>query len=57
MGADRVHNLGYTYGASSSFRALKYPGPWSAGADVRTEVTGGADILLIAVTFQEPDAS
>lgn len=33
---------GYTYGAYSSFTALKYPGPWSAGGDVRTEVTEGA---------------
>jgi zinc protease len=30
---------GYTYGAYSSFTAVEYPGPWSAGADVRTEVT------------------
>jgi len=33
---------GYTYGVYSSFSALKYPGPWSAGGDVRTEVTEGA---------------
>jgi zinc protease len=33
---------GYTYGVYSSFTALKYPGPWRAGADVRTEVTAGA---------------
>ena len=33
---------GYTYGAYSSFSALKYPGAWSAYADVRTEVTDGA---------------
>ena len=33
---------GYTYGAYSSFTALEYPGPWNAGTDVRTEVTGGA---------------
>ncbi len=33
---------GYTYGAYSSFTALAYPGPWNAGTDVRTEVTGGA---------------
>jgi predicted Zn-dependent peptidase len=33
---------GYTYGAYSSFTALEYPGPWSARADVRTEVTDGA---------------
>jgi len=33
---------GYTYGAYSSFTALKYPGPWRAYADVRTDVTDGA---------------
>jgi zinc protease len=33
---------GYTYGVFSSFTALKYPGPWRAGGDVRTEVTAGA---------------
>ena len=33
---------GYTYGVYSSFTALKYPGPWAAGGDVRTEVTEGA---------------
>ena len=33
---------GYTYGVYSSFTALKYPGPWRAYGDVRTEVTGGA---------------
>jgi zinc protease len=33
---------GYTYGVYSSFAALKYPGPWRAGGDVRTEVTAGA---------------
>jgi predicted Zn-dependent peptidase len=33
---------GYTYGASSGFTALKYPGPWRAASDVRTEVTDGA---------------
>lgn len=33
---------GYTYGAYSFFSAQKYPGPWSAGGDVRTEVTEGA---------------
>ena len=30
---------GYTYGAYSAFSALKYPGAWTAFADVRTEVT------------------
>jgi zinc protease len=33
---------GYTYGAYSGFTAVEYPGPWSAHADVRTEVTDGA---------------
>src|SRR5215210_472782 len=33
---------GYTYGVYSDFTRLKYPGPWSAGGDVRTEVTEGA---------------
>ena len=33
---------GYTYGVYSSFTAVKYPGPWQAYGDVRTEVTGGA---------------
>jgi zinc protease len=33
---------GYTYGAYSSFTALEYPGAWSAGASVRTEVSEGA---------------
>lgn len=33
---------GYTYGVYSSFNPLKYATPWSAGGDVRTEVTEGA---------------
>jgi zinc protease len=33
---------GYTYGVYSNFTALKYPGPWRAYGDVRTEVTAGA---------------
>jgi len=33
---------GYTYGVYSNFTALKYPGPWAAGGDLRTEVTEGA---------------
>lgn len=33
---------GYTYGAYSSFSAKKFPGPWNANAEVRTEVTDGA---------------
>ena len=33
---------GYTYGVYSNFAASKYPGPWRAGGDVRTDVTAGA---------------
>ncbi len=33
---------GYTYGVYSSFTAVKFPGPWRAYGDVRTEVTEGA---------------
>jgi predicted Zn-dependent peptidase len=33
---------GYTYGVYSSLVAQKYPGPWVANGDVRTEVTEGA---------------
>jgi predicted Zn-dependent peptidase len=33
---------GYTYGAFSNFSARKFPGPWNASAEVRTEVTDGA---------------
>lgn len=33
---------GYTYGAYSSLSAMKYPGPWEASSEVRTEVTEGA---------------
>jgi predicted Zn-dependent peptidase len=33
---------GYTYGAYSSFTAVRHPGPWRAGGDVRSEVTDGA---------------
>lgn len=33
---------GYTYGVYSNFIARKYAGPWTAGGDLRTEVTGGA---------------
>jgi zinc protease len=33
---------GYTYGVYSSFTAGEYPGPWRAGGNMRTEVTGGA---------------
>ncbi len=33
---------GYTYGVYSNLIARKYAGPWTAGGDLRTEVTGGA---------------
>ena len=33
---------GYTYGVYSDFCALRYPGPWRAGGNMRTEVTEGA---------------
>lgn len=33
---------GYTYGVYSDFSALKYPGAWRAGGNMRTEVTDGA---------------
>jgi predicted Zn-dependent peptidase len=33
---------GYTYGVYSSFTALRYPGPWYAGGNMRSEVTEGA---------------
>ncbi|MBM3726359.1 MAG: insulinase family protein [Acidobacteria bacterium] len=33
---------GYTYGVYSSVQARRYPGPWRAGGDVRTEVTEGS---------------
>ncbi|MBM2802240.1 MAG: Peptidase inactive domain protein [Deltaproteobacteria bacterium] len=33
---------GYSYGVYSDFSALRYPGPWRAGGNMRTEVTDGA---------------
>jgi len=39
---------GYTYGASSGFRALRYRGGWQASTDVRSEVTGPALTDLMA---------
>lgn len=33
---------GYTYGAYSFFNAVKYPGPWRATGNMRTEATEGA---------------
>lgn len=33
---------GYTYGVYSNIVARKYVGPWTAGGDLRTEVTDGA---------------
>lgn len=35
-------NKGYTYGVYSNYTALKYPGPWQAGGNMRTDVTEGA---------------
>ena len=33
---------GYTYGVYSDFTALRYPGPWRASGNMRTEVTEAA---------------
>jgi predicted Zn-dependent peptidase len=33
---------GYTYGVYSDFSALRYPGPWRAGGNMRTDATAGA---------------
>ena len=33
---------GYTYGVYSNFTAARYPGPWRAGGNMRSEVTDGA---------------
>ena len=33
---------GYTYGVYSDFSALRYPGAWRAGGNMRTDVTDGA---------------
>jgi predicted Zn-dependent peptidase len=33
---------GYTYGVYSDFSAGRYPGPWRAGGNMRTEATEGA---------------
>ena len=42
---------GYTYGAYSSFTALRYRGDWDASTEVRSEVTGDAlDELLGELT-------
>jgi zinc protease len=38
---------GYTYGVYSGFTALRYPGPWSASGDFRTDVTEGAMTELV----------
>jgi len=35
---------GYTYGVYSNFTARRYPGPWRAGGNMRTEVTANAII-------------
>ena len=42
LNANLREEKGYTYGVYSRFTAVKYPGPWSAGGDLRTEVTEGA---------------
>jgi predicted Zn-dependent peptidase len=39
---------GYTYGVYSDFTALRYPGPWRAGANMRTEVTEAALVEFFA---------
>lgn len=38
---------GYTYGVYSDFTAIRYPGPWRAGGDMRTEVTGSAMVEFL----------
>ena len=38
---------GYTYGAYSSFTALRYRGDWDASTEVRTEVTKDALLELL----------
>src|SRR4051812_37953414 len=38
---------GYTYGVYSDFTAIRYPGPWRAGGDMRTEVTGDAMVEFL----------
>ena len=43
---------GYTYGVYSDFSASRYPGPWRAGGNMRTEVTEGALVEF----FKEIDA-
>ena len=42
---------GYTYGVYSDFTALRYPGPWRAGGNMRTEVTEGA---LVGIFQRDP---
>jgi zinc protease len=39
---------GYTYGVYSNFSALRYPGPWRAGGNMRTEVTEGALVEFLS---------
>jgi zinc protease len=39
---------GYTYGVYSDFSALRYPGPWRAGGNMRTEVTAGALVEFLS---------
>ena len=38
---------GYTYGVYSGLTAMKYPGPWLASGDFRTDVTDGAVTELL----------
>ena len=38
---------GYTYGVYSGLTAVKFPGPWSASGDFRTDVTEGAMTELL----------
>jgi zinc protease len=39
---------GYTYGVYSDFSALRYPGAWRAGGNMRTEVTEGALVEFLS---------
>lgn len=39
---------GYTYGVYSNFSASRYPGPWRAGGNMRTEVTAAALVEFFA---------
>ena len=39
---------GYTYGVYSDFSALRYPGAWRAGGNMRTDVTEGALVEFLS---------